>query len=151
MDPAEHLAKLDPAGSPEWKHEGTAIRVTGRDYLKTHPLAFCFAVSMAISGVLILALPVVRSSLSLQTLPEALTYALGALSLLGGLSCAYGLWSLKARFEGAGFTALGATQLVILISTASSVGISATLLGIALRGGLAVGCFIRAMTLVRQP
>lgn len=105
---------------------------------------------MALSGLLTVLLPEVRAqSLTLAVLPESITYVLGFLGFIGGLSCAYGVWNEKARFESAGFAALSATQLAALISSIAALGFTASILGVLLRGGLALGCAGRSICLAR--
>lgn len=105
---------------------------------------------MALSGGLTILVPEVRAqSLTLTILPASITFVLGFLGLVGGSLCAYGIWKANPRFEGAGFSALMATQIAALLSSIVALGFVPSVLGVLLRGGLAAGCGWRAYNLAR--
>ena len=122
-----------------------------RHYLKAHPLAFSFAVSMAISGILTVFVPSIRAqSITLSILPEWIAILSGTLGTFGGCLGAYGIWDLKPRFEAAGFTALAFVQMISIVNSIAALGFGSSMLGILLRGGLAVGCISRAVVIARE-
>jgi hypothetical protein len=120
-----------------------------RPYLSTHPLAFCFAISMALTGLLTVAVPSMRAqSITLHILPSWVAILSGALGLTGGTFCAYGILSIKPQYEAAGFAALAAVQLVSIVNSVAALGFVPSILGILLRLGLGAGCALRTYTLV---
>lgn len=127
--------------------------MTGRAiYLKAHPFLLAFAAAMAITGILVLFLPDVRStSLTLVDLPGWIAFFWAAMCIGGGGACAYGVWTCQARWEGAGTTALATTQLFSVATAVAALGWETALLGTIKNLGLASGLLIRAVILARQP
>lgn len=106
---------------------------------------------MTITGILVLFLPDVRaSSLTLVDLPGWIAYFWSAMCFGGGGACFYGLWTCEARWEGAGATALAATQLFSITTSIAALGFETALLGTVKNGGLAIGLLARAFVLARQ-
>lgn len=119
-------------------------------YVREHPLALAFSLSMALTGLLVLAIPSVRAtSPTVYVLPLWTAGIWGAALLLGGAMAAYGLLRDRPDYESAGMALLSSGQLVALITTISAFGFSAAILATVLRGGLAIGCAIRSWHLVR--
>ncbi len=119
-------------------------------YVREHPLALAFSISMAISGLLVLTIPSVRAtSPTVSVLPMWTAAVWGAVLLVGGSASTYGLFRDRPDFESGGMALLSTGQLVALITSISALGISAAILGVLLRGGLAIGCAARALHLAR--
>src|SRR5882672_11316927 len=103
---------------------------------------------MAISGILTVFVPSIRAqSITLSILPEWIAILSGTLGTFGGCLGAYGIWDLKPRFEAAGFTALAFVQMISIVNSIAALGFGSSMLGILLRGGLAVGCISRAVVI----
>lgn len=122
--------------------------MTGKLYAKTFALTFAFAVSMVVAGLLIVTVPELRAqSPTVTVLPYWVAIAWGASESLGGAMTIYGMWRLSPRYESAGLAILAAAQLVALVTSIVALGVVAVASGIALRGGLAIGCAVRAYSL----
>lgn len=125
-----------------------SIRAT---YLRAHPFVFAFALSALISGLLVFIVPAATTqSLTLSLLPEWIAYCWAAMSVAGGAACVYGILKLSPRYEGAGISALAATQLFSLTTGIAALGWSTALLGTVKSAGLALGLIVRAFVLARQ-
>lgn len=119
-------------------------------YVREHPLALAFSASMALSGLLVLTIPSVRAtSPTIAVLPMWTANVWGAMLLIGGAMSVFGLLRDRPDFESAGMALLGSGQLVALITSISSLGFASAVLGVVLRGGLAIGCWARAYHLAR--
>ena len=119
-------------------------------YVKEHPLALSFSIAMALSGLLVLAIPSVRvTSPTVYALPIWTAAVWGAGLLLGGCMAAFGLLKDRPDYESAGMALLASGQLVALVTTLSAFGFSAAVLGTVLRGGLAIGCAARSWHLAK--
>lgn len=119
-------------------------------YVREHPLALAFSLSMALTGLLVLAIPSVRAtSPTVNVLPLWTASIWGIVLLLGGLSASYGLFRDRPDYESAGMALLASGQLVAAVTTISAFGFEAAVLGTVLRSGLAIGCMARAFHLAQ--
>lgn len=119
-------------------------------YVREHPLALVFSLSMVLTGALVLAIPSVReTSPTVYVLPLWTAGVWGGGLLLGGGMSAYGLLRDRPDYESAGMALLSSGQLVALVTTISAFGFTAAVLATVLRGGLAIGCATRAWHLAR--
>jgi hypothetical protein len=124
--------------------------VTTPQYVREHPLALVFSLSMALTGILVLAIPSVReTSPTVYALPIWTAGIWGAGLLLGGSMATFGLLRDRPDYESAGMALLSSGQLVALVTTLSAFGFTAAVLSTVLRGGLAIGCGARAWHLAR--
>jgi hypothetical protein len=121
-------------------------------YLKSHPFVFAFAIGAALSGLLVICVPSAQAtSLTLTELPIVITLLWGAMLMVGGSFCGYGIWTRKTRFEGTGVMLLAATQLFAAVTSVAALGWGPSLLGVILRASLAAGLLARALILMRLP
>ncbi len=119
-------------------------------YVREHPLALVFSLSMVLTGVLVIAIPSVReTSPTVYVLPLWTAGVWGAGLLLGGGMSTYGLLKDRPDYESAGMALLSSGQLVAMVTTLSAFGFTAAVLSMVLRGGLAIGCAARALHLAR--
>lgn len=119
-------------------------------YVREHPLALAFSLSMALTGLLVLAIPSVRAtSPTVYVLPLWTAGVWGAGLLLGGGMSTYGLLKDRPDYESGGMALLSSGQLVAMVTTISAFGFTAAVLATVLRGGLAIGCAARAWHLAR--
>jgi hypothetical protein len=126
------------------------MRATTPRYVREHPLALVFSLSMALTGLLVVAIPSVRAtSPTVYVLPLWTAVIWGAVLLAGGCMATYGLLSDRPDYESGGMALLSSGQLVALVTTISAFGFEAAVLATVLRGGLALGCAARAWHLAR--
>jgi len=122
-----------------------------RKLLSTTIPMFAFAVGMAISGALVLAVPAVRdTSPTLVFLPGWSAVLWGLSQLVGGAMTCIGLFRGRADFESSGLVLLSSAQLVAVIAAFSALSLAGAALGALLRGSLAVALAGRAYFLTKE-
>lgn len=120
-------------------------------YVKEHPLALAFSLSMALTGLLVVAIPSVRAtSPTVYVLPLWTAVVWGVVLLVGGCMATLGLLRDRPDYESGGMALLSSGQLVAAVTTISAFGFTAAVLGTVLRGGLAIGCAARAWHLAKE-
>ena len=110
-----------------------------------------FAVGMALSGVLVLAVPAVQAtSPTLVFLPGWSAILWGLSLLIGGVMTSIGVYRGRPDFESSGLVLLSSAQLVAAIASLSALSPAGAVLVVLLRGSLAVALAGRAYFLVRE-
>lgn len=120
------------------------------NWLITVPL-IAFALSQAISGALIVAIPAIQmTSITLVFLPKWTATVWGFSLLAGGTMICVGALKRRPDFESSGLVVLASAQLFSGVTSYFALGFVASLLGLLLRGGLAIALLGRAYVLVRE-
>jgi hypothetical protein len=110
-----------------------------------------FAVGMAISGALVLAVPAVQAtSPTLVFLPGWSAVLWGLTQVVGGVMTGIGLWRGRPDYESSGLVLLSTAQLVAALAALSALSFAGAALALLLRGSLAIALAGRAYFLVRE-
>lgn len=120
-----------------------------KPYVMAHPLAYWFALGVALTGLLSLLGLTAQSSNSL-TLPDWLQTMFQVTWFVGGLASVIGISTGKARYEAAGMTLI-AVGLVVLLATTLHLSRDRIhdLAGLSFIVTLAIGCGLRAWHLTK--
>lgn len=117
-----------------------------RPYLRSHPLAYFFALGIALTGILSI-LGFTEQDATAVVLPPWLQTGFQVAWAIGGSAAFYGIAARHRDFEALGATFIGGGLLILAAAIVYLDPRAARVAGLAFIFTLAIGCFLRAVHL----